>query len=212
MDDPLLTEQHDPYVAPVNILFRGGSGGNFLNYALEKFIYNNNTMADTILNNNEYSVTRTNNVRNTHLNMWFKPHYMAPYGSEVYSVSKYKNMIKSYKLTKVIFIQPYNNYEFTESVGAVKNKFPPNIQRTYYLQLDRHYRRASAIFKKHGIEVYNVNYAKLFKFDTEHEVKKLCVFLEQDYKEELVTVCNIYNQKNEQLLAEYDIELFDNNQ
>ena len=60
--------------------------------------------------------------------------------------------------------------------------------------------------------MYNINYAKLFKFDTENEVRKLCAFLEQDYNAELVTACQLYNQKNEQLLAQYNVELIDNNQ
>jgi hypothetical protein len=209
-----------PYVSPVNIMFRGGAGGNFVNYVLEKFIYNTDPGPDTILDNNEYNVTRTHSVRNTHLNMWFQAGIIKTYGAEVYCVSRYHAMINAYKSTKVIFIQPYNNYLFTEAVCSIKNNVKPTdayIQQHWkendkHKQYDRHYKRASAIFKKHGINVYNINYAKLFKFDTENEVRKLCAFLEQDYNAELVTACQLYNQKNEQLLAQYNVELIDNNQ
>ena len=125
MQRPITNQETDIIMpgAEYMVVFRGGQGGNFLSTVLNTAL-DVDMPEDTAIGANEY-YNRNNDalVSNTHINLWFKHRHGDPYGSEKYTVDKYRNMLRiiSERGTKLIVLNStYPMILYTEIVGMIK--------------------------------------------------------------------------------------------
>jgi len=197
----------------INIIFRGGAGGNFIHYALSKHILKEqNVEYNYSSDRSEYHIDTSDCtiIANAHINLWFRDiNHTIKYNDEIYTKQQYRKAISHYKGTKVVFVQlSVDNYAYTEHLSRAKatdlkkDEIVDNLPDLYDEQLayNRHYKFASKIFKQSGIDVFNLDYAKLLKYDTISESRRLCNWLGYAYNEDFANEIQNYYTDNNMLL------------
>lgn len=215
------------------IMFRGGTGGNFLAGCLYSHLYEHDEKIectrDSIQNEYQYrtrgygesSVERPD-IDCTHLNLWFRSSPNSHYGSELYTKSRYDYCIDKYKSnnTKLILIQPgYHNLWYTEHLGMAKvierSLFEKDVPGDHghgvreslvnkIPQYHRHYKFASWIARKRGVDVLDVDYSSLMQFDTKNQIKRICEFIGKPYHIDVVQDITQYHETNLQFMKKHN--------
>ena len=214
------------------VMFRGGCGGNFITSSLYKHLfpkddYHYEFLYDTVQNEYQFWTNhfdwKTPEIRpildQTHLNVWFKPTKDTEYGSEIYTKARYRDRLQAYKNTNIIMIQPgLHNIAYTEHLGKMKTLERSGVLTTskeagvqgvnphvytYIEDVVRHYKFASWIMRKSGINVLDVDYGQLMKFDTKNQVTLICKFLKKPYTPAIALDCVNYSKYNQQLMDQY---------
>ena len=211
------------------VMFRGGCGGNFIAAALYKHLFQPDdhhyeVLYDTIQNEYQFwtqhfDPTEQPVLDQTHLNVWFKPLANSAYGSEVYTKARYRDRLQAYKNSNIIMIQPgLHNIAYTEHLGRMKILERSGVLKTeaedgehginphiysYIESVVRHYKFASWIMRKSGINVLDVDYGQLMKFDTKNQVTRICKFLKKPYTPHFALDCINYSKHNQKLMDQY---------
>lgn len=208
-------------ISDINIVFRGGTGGNFFHYFISTYLLNHEFRGNYDSLTNEYYDSVNNElIGHSHINMWFRGPGFSTYGSERYTASRYKERLRTFKNKKLIIIQNTNNYVFTENLAVLKHivrfNLPDlihaisfNYKHPKHLKYDKHHRFLSWIARKNNIKVLDIEYHKIVHYDTENQLKKMCNFLEVDYDPNYKNIIESYHRENLRFIQEsgYNFEL-----
>lgn len=222
-----MIEYKEP-LPPANtiVLFNGGAGGNFLATMIIEYVFGLkylNKGKTTSNDRNEYFNSNPNFVVERHLNLFFKVETGDKFGEEKFSLSRYREILRTYKHTKFIMIQSEEYIWLTKLLMDAKANTSPNFEifekRMRYTQpknvwwykdfrrINRHYNFFLKQLKRHGIQVLAVTYKELFLDINKKTIKDIiefCVSVSDNKTEETLYNKFInYKQKNENLLVDY---------
>lgn len=208
------------------VLFNGGAGGNFLSTMIIEYVYGLkyiNKDKKTSNDKNEYFNSTPRFLVERHLNLFFKLNTNDKFGEEVFSLHRYREVLKTYKHTKFIVILSNEYIWLTKLLMDAKADTDPNFEifnkRMNYKQpsdawwykdfarINRHYDFFLKQLERHGISVCAVDYKELFldiNFETIRKIIEFCVSVSDTRTEKLLHNKFLnYKQKNENLLIDY---------
>ena len=209
------------------IVFRGGQGGNFLSTVLN--IALDVDTPDTSIGHNEYSNVSNHilPVRNTHINLWFKQYHGQPYGTETYTVSRYRETLQLFRdknLRIILLNADYDTMLRTELVATLKSyhrgelhpEFDLSSERSlqaikthrYISHFDgiiRHYNNLGDRLAPRNIDYLSVDYRDLF---IDLNVSPLVDFanIQAERVPELKQSIADYTNRNRQLLNSVGVD------
>ena len=208
------------------VLFRGGQGGNFLNYVIKKYTCDTESYRVEKTNKNEFINPDTHDIGHTHVNLFFRTVDKPYYGGEVYTISRLKevlNIIES-KKTNMIVLTNNNNIAWTETLGYLKTGDGSiSVDRVYLkfsnCQHNKKYRYNDPNFQDWG-RIYNWFYSILKKRTntTLLEYQDLFIDCKKETADRLADFCGIqdkdsfyneikdYSEKNIKLMKDRGLE------
>ena len=210
------------------VLFRGGQGGNFLNYIVKKYTIGDDSNDIIKTKTNEYISIESNGIGHAHINQWFKRLDNPNYGYEVYSINRFKYVLDKIKNNKTKFIVISNNKDlaWTEALGYLKTgNGKMTISKTYSNfvnfqngeNLDRyndelHYQNWGKIYNwlhkvlSKKMSAMLIEYQDLFINCDEATICNLADFCGITQTDDFYNEIKMYSQKNIQLMKDEGIE------
>lgn len=206
-------------------VFPGGAGGNMLStHVVDCMLLpglKRQTSGDHV---NEYFChTYTPLVQSVHINLFFTPKNYTndQYGTEVYTIGRYREIISKYKNTSFIFIHPGDLISYVIGLKEIKAATndgkswrypeiahymmsPASSQRLKYA---KHYQTLSNRLKKAGARVLDLDYRKLFVLQDRQEIQSLIEYMlggdvDQEWQvQNTASKLDKYHKRNIQLVT-----------
>lgn len=190
-----MTEYSKLFNAAFCFVFPGGAGGNMLaTHIVETVLLpglNKQSSGDHV--NEYFCQTYSPLVQAVHINLFFTPKEYSndQYGTEVYTIGRYREIIDKYKNTSFIFVHPGDLIAYVvglKEIKVVSNngndwRYPeilhnmlsqPNKQ---ILKYSKHYQTLSNRLRKAGIRVLDLDYKKLFVLQDRQEIESFIGYM-----------------------------------
>jgi hypothetical protein len=213
-------------ICHTTVLFRGGQGGNFLNYIIKKHTCKPDSYRVEKTNKNEFINPDTHDIVHAHVNLFFRTVDKPYYGEEVYTISRLKKMLDAIESKKTTMIVLTNNSDiaWTETLGYLKTGNGMLTLDSIYLnffncQNNKKYQYNDPNFQDWG-RIYNWLY-KILKKRTNAiliEYKDLFIECKKETSDGLADFCGIqdkdsfyneikdYSEKNIKLMKDQGLE------